>query len=454
MSKKTALDFIANEAWAIRPEWLETICAIAEREHEYAGNIEALEQKLGRPLNNTYAVTMRDGVAILPMTGPLFRHANLMTQLSGATSYSTLATDLRAAVDNPAVTAIVLNIDSPGGEVRGVNELAKQIKAVRGVKPIVAYIGGSGASAAYWLASAADEIVADEVATIGSIGASLGVKVTAERAGEKSYTFVSSQSPLKNAAADTTEGATELQRLVNEYAQVFVETVAANRGVSVEDVLANYGKGTVFAGKAALERGMVDSIGTLEGLVARLSESKTASGGYFKGAIAMTTQEQAAKFAAENPEAAALLRAEGSASAGTASAEAIATARAEGAQAERDRIQAVRAQALAGHEELIETLAFDGKTTGEQAAVAVLAAEREKVKTAGQARFKGAKAPITQAAAEDDPDNSEGDGKGKVVSFNGHQANSARVDLDAKAKAYAKEHGVDYVTAVKAVSKN
>lgn len=449
MSKRTALDFIANESWAIRPEWLETICAIAEREHEYAGNIEALEQKLGRPLNNTYAVTMRDGVALLPVTGPMFRHANLMTQLSGATSYASLATDLRAAVDNPAVSAIVLNIDSPGGEVRGVNELAKQIKAVRGVKPIVAYIGGSGASAAYWLASAADRIVADEVSTIGSIGAMLGVKVSAERAGEKSYTFVSNQSPLKNASPDTTEGAAELQRLVNEYAQVFVETVAANRGVSVDTVLQDYGQGAVFAGKAALARGMVDSIGTLEGLIAELSGSKTAIGGNFKGAFSMTPQELAAKFAAENPEAAAVLRSEGKATAEAANADAITAARAEGAQAERDRIQAVRAQALAGHEDLIETLAFDGKTTGEQAAVAVLAAERSRVDAAGKARFDKAK-PMAQAAAEDDP---EGEGDGKVVSMNGHQVKADRMKLDADAKAYAEKHGVDYVTALKAVSK-
>ena len=444
MSKKTALDFVANEAWAIRPEWLETICSIAEREHEYAGNIEALEQKLGRPLNNTYAVTMRDGVALLPVTGPLFRHANLMTQLSGATSYSSLATDLRAAVDNPAVRAIVLNIDSPGGEVRGVNELAKQIKAVRGVKPIVAYIGGSGASAAYWLASAADRIVADEVSTIGSIGAMMGVSVRGERPGEKSYSFVSSQSPLKNASPETSEGAAELQRLVNEYAQVFVDTVAANRGVSVDTVLQEYGQGTVFAGNAALSRGMVDSIGTLEGLIAELSGSKTAMGGNFKGAISMTPQELAAKFAAENPEAAAILRTEGQAAAEADNADALAAARAEGAQAERDRIQAVRAQALAGHEELIETLAMDGKTTGEQAAVAILAAEKARVTAAGEARFSKAE-PIAQGAAEGD---AAAEGEKKQAPAAKELAAKARAKV---AEAAAKGQTISYTEAVNAV---
>lgn len=430
MSKKTALEFIANEPWAIREEWLETICSIAERENEYANNLTALEQKLGRPLNNTHSVSVRDGVAIVPVAGPLFRHANLFTMLSGATSYDLLATDIRAAVDDPSVSAIILSLDSPGGAVSGVNELAKQIYAVRGTKPIVAYVGGQACSAGYWLASACDEIVADDVATIGSIGASLGVRISADRAGEKSYTFVSSQSPLKNASPETEAGSAELKRLVDEYAQVFVESVAKYRGETVQNVLTNYGQGAVFAGTAALQRGMVDKIGTLEGVIASLSEKRAAAyGGKFKGASAMTPQEQAAAFAAEHPEAAALLRTEGSAG-------------------ERARIAAVREQSLPGHEDLIETLAADGVTTGEQAAVAVLAAERERVKAAGESRFAGAQAPIKQAAAADD----ETDAGDKVVSINGRQVNAERAKLDAAAKAYAKEHGVDYVTAVHAVS--
>lgn len=417
MTKRTALSFIANEPWAIREEWLDTICSIAQREHEYANNVEALEQRMGRPLSNTQRTTVRDGVAIVPITGPLFRHANLMTEVSGATSYSMLATDIRAAVDDPTVSAIVLNIDSPGGAVKGVNELSKQIADVRGIKPIVAYVGGDAASAAYWLASAADEIVADDAATIGSIGAMIGVRLGESRSGEKSYTFVSSQSPLKNASPETDQGAREIQRLTDELAQVFIETVAKNRGITVESVLESYGQGAVFAGEAALKRGMVDRIGTLESVLAGLSSKNAVYGKQTQG-VFMTPQEMAAQFKAENPEAATILLAEGS-------------------ENERARIAAVRAQALKGHEALIEQLAADGVTTGEQAAVAVLAAERARVDALATARADDAPAPVAQAAAEADPEQ---------VSVNDRAA------LDAAAKQYMADHKVDYITAVKAVS--
>ena len=433
MTKRTALHFIANEAWAIRPDALETICAVAEREHEFAGNIEALEQKLGRPLGNTHAVSVRDGVAMVPVSGPLFRYANMFTQISGATAYSTLATDLRTAVDDPTVQAIALVLDSPGGEVRGLNELAKQVAAIRGVKPIVAYVGGQACSAAYWLASACDEIVADEMALVGSIGAMLNVKVTDGKPGERSYSFVSSMSPNKNAGPETEAGASQLQQLVDDMGHAFVEAVAKNRGVTVEDVLAKYGQGATFTGREALARGMVDSAGTLEGLIARLSESSKSAAmrGKFMGATAMTPQEQAAAFAAENAEAAALLRAEGSA-------------------AERDHILAVRAQALAGHEDLIEALAFDGKTTGPEAAVAILAAERARVEAAGNARFADAQPPVAAAPAEQDQQPAAADTRHS----SGLPVNADRAQLDAAAKAYAAEHGCDYLTAVKAVSKD
>lgn len=97
MTKRTALNFIANEPWAIREEWMDTICSIAVREHEYANDVVALEQRLGRPLSNTQATMVRDGVAIIPVSGPLFRHANMMTELSGATSYDMLSKEIGRA---------------------------------------------------------------------------------------------------------------------------------------------------------------------------------------------------------------------------------------------------------------------------------------------------------------------------------------------------------------------
>jgi len=270
---RSVIDAITATNWAIQEEWLHTIAAIAEREHEYAGNIEALEQKLGRPLNNTHDVTVRDGVAIVPIVGPLFRRADFFSKISGATSYDTIARDIREASDNPYIHSILLNIDSPGGEVNGVSELANQIYSLRGKKKVIAYASGTMASAAYWLGSAADSIVASETAMIGSIGAMVSMRVDSENPKTKSYKFVSSQSPLKNASPETDIGAREIQRVVDELAQVFIDTVARQRGINAQGVLDNYGQGSVFVGGEAKKRSMVDEIGIFETIVNDLIRS-------------------------------------------------------------------------------------------------------------------------------------------------------------------------------------
>ncbi|MCC3862679.1 S49 family peptidase, partial [Emcibacteraceae bacterium Y4] len=129
---------------------------IAARQNEPP---EAVAAKLGRELQNTHRLEMRENIAVLPLVGPLFRYANLFTQVSGASSYELLAKDFTAALENPEVQAIVLNIDSPGGEVNGCAELADMIYEARGRKPVIAYASGDAASGAYWIAAAADEIV-------------------------------------------------------------------------------------------------------------------------------------------------------------------------------------------------------------------------------------------------------------------------------------------------------
>ena len=158
---------ITGDPWAITETALHTILEIAARENERP---EAVAAKLGRELQNTYQVTEREGVAILPITGPLFRYANLFTKVSGASSYELIARDFTAALENPQIKAIILDIDSPGGEVNGVSELSNMIFEARGKKPVSAYASGDAASGAYWIASAADEIVVSETAALGSIG--------------------------------------------------------------------------------------------------------------------------------------------------------------------------------------------------------------------------------------------------------------------------------------------
>lgn len=258
---------IAGEPWAITETALHTILEIAARENE---SPQAVAAKLGRNLQNTYSVTERDGVAIIPVAGPLFRYANLFTMISGASSYELIARDFTAALENPNIKGIILDIDSPGGEVNGVSELSNMVYAARGKKPVVAYASGDAASGAYWIASAADEIVVSETSALGSIGV---VGMYQGKSGKSAETveIVSSQSPHKRLDPTSDEGRNRLQTRIDSMADVFIGTIARNRDVSAEDVQSHYGGGDVMIGAKAVSAGLADRIGSLEGLIAELS---------------------------------------------------------------------------------------------------------------------------------------------------------------------------------------
>lgn len=264
------LSRITSEPWAITSESMEMILQILQRENE---SPQAVAARLGRPLDNTYAVENRDGIAVLPVNGPLFRYADFFTEISGATSYDRLATDFARSRDDTRISSILLNLDSPGGEANGCSEFADMVFASRGIKPIVAYVGGSACSAAYWIASAADEIVIGDTAILGSIGTVLGIADTRERdakAGVRRMEIVSSQSPYKRVDPTTEEGHGRLLARVDALSEVFIAKVARNRGVSVDTVMREFGQGDVFVGQAAVQAGLADRVGSFEALVAEM----------------------------------------------------------------------------------------------------------------------------------------------------------------------------------------
>lgn len=268
-----AFSIAASRPWMIQGEWLETILAIANSRGE-GFDLEALQTKLGRPLDNTRAVRMIDGVAVIPIAGPIFRYANLFSEISGATSTQVLATDIRTALDNPYVQGIALDINSPGGEVAGISELANLIHGGRKQKPIIAYAGGSMASAAYWIGAAASEVVADATAVIGSIGIVMAYQDTSKR-DEKSdvrrVEIVSSSAPDKRMDPSTDAGRVKVQAMVDSLEEVFIGSVAKYRKTTPEKVKSDFGRGGVLVGAQAKAAGMVDRIGSLESVIAELA---------------------------------------------------------------------------------------------------------------------------------------------------------------------------------------
>lgn len=312
-----AFDVAASMLWAILPEYLQTILESAarvdsapeataeriaraiEKREARDGNPAAVETRKGEVMPGARTVRVRGdapGVAIIPVTGPIFRYANLFTAFSGGTSTELLARDIQAAIDNPQIKALLLNIDSPGGEAFGINELANVIAA--SPKPVTAYVSGAGASGAYWLAAAADEIVIDDMALIGSIGVVMAVPDSAKRnAAMGVYEFVSSQSPNKRPKVDSESGAQRYQTRVDDMAAVFIAAVATHRGVSEEKVINDFGAGDVLVGKKAVKAGLADRIGSFEAVLAEMGAGK-----WKKKKKTMATADAVAETENEKPE--------------------------------------------------------------------------------------------------------------------------------------------------------
>jgi signal peptide peptidase SppA len=237
--------------------------------------------------------TVSNGIATVPVYGTIAKRANLVTRYSGGTSAELLASNIKKLANDPLISGIVLDVDSPGGAIDGTKALADVIFEVRGKKPIVAVCDGQMCSAAYWIASAADEILASETSLVGSIGVVLthydmsekdkkvGVVKTDIYAGK--YKRIAGENrPLDK------EGKEYLQGMVDDVYAVFLANVARNRGASVEQVL-EMAEGRVFVGSKAKDAGLVDRIGSLETAVSIITERRRTS---------MTMEELKAKLEA------------------------------------------------------------------------------------------------------------------------------------------------------------
>jgi ClpP class serine protease len=259
----TPLDFLLGQPWALSGDHLQDLLEVFG-----ATPPQALAARAGEPMEGvSYAV--RNGVAVLPVKGVIARRGNWLTDLFGMPTTERLARDYQAALDDPAIHAVALDIDSPGGQASGISELAGMIRAGSARKPTVAYVGSLAASAGYWLASAAQEIVAHKTAQLGSIGVIQPVRVTGDK---RTIEFVSSQSPNKNPDPKTDAGRAQIQETVDALAGVFIDSVAEYRGKKPEQVINDFGSGGVKVGRHAVASGMADRLGSLEGVIKELAQ--------------------------------------------------------------------------------------------------------------------------------------------------------------------------------------
>ncbi len=400
-------EHIARTPWAITEEAMETICDIADRLNDEEGFINAIQRREGERLATPGAATVVNGVAVIPVTGPMFRRANLMTAISGATSTEILAKTIGEALADPAVNSIVLDVDSPGGEVNGSHELSELIFSARDEKPLTAFVSNRAESAALWVATAAAEVVASPTSRIGSLGAVLGVVEFKGRGDARRLEMVSSQSPKKRLDPFSIEGQADLQSQVDAIGAVFVKDVARNRGVDEETALADFGQGATFVGEAAFEAGLVDRIGTLESVIQDHRENHSrrdggtqslAAGGDSTsqaGDSGMDKTEEGKTPAAQQP---VIDRAFLNANHSDLVTEIHGEGCIAGADAERERLLAIEAIEARGLEQLKAELKLDANCSAGEAALRVLAAQKERSDAKSLAHIDALKA--TEAKLE------------------------------------------------------
>lgn len=227
---------------------------------------------------NSKRMGQRGDVGLVYVEGPLLKYESWITGLLGLTTYESLRQDFQSAMDDPDIKAILLKVDTPGGEASGCDEVARAIFEARGKKPITAYVSGMACSAGYWIASAADRIIASDGAIVGSIGVAMTVADYSKRDKERGIRrtdFVSSQSPNKKPDGETDAGSARLQKMVDDMADVFVSAVAKYRSVTKDTVINRFGKGGVEIGAKAVKAGLADEVGQFEAVLSRL-QARTA----------------------------------------------------------------------------------------------------------------------------------------------------------------------------------
>ena len=277
--KTYVLQAFMETPWAILPSKLAMLEDIVAR--HVAGEKLSAEEIQARingavPPQNTQV----NSVAVMRVFGTIAPRTNMLTNMSGGTTAEALGKQFADLVNDPQVSAIVLDVNSPGGQVGGIEELSKKIFDARGTKPIVAVANHLMASAAYWIGTAADEIVVTPSGEVGSIGvfaahqdisAQLekeGIKVSLIKAG-KYKAEANPYEPLSD------EARSAIQENVSDIYGSFVDAVARNRGVKPAAVRTGFGEGRVVSAKQAIELGMADRIGTLDEVINQLLNNST-----------------------------------------------------------------------------------------------------------------------------------------------------------------------------------
>lgn len=262
---------LTGRPWAIAPARLEALLG-GVATLTAGGDLPPWLQEMSR--RQDYTVT-ESGIAVIPIVGPLVARGDWLATLLGATEYGAVADALAAVADDPAVRGIVLEMDSPGGEVGGLFDLVDAIGAMKGRsgKPMWAVASEAALSAAYAIASVADRLYVTRTGEVGSIGvvavhldesgadAMAGLKWTLIHAGARK-TDGNPHEPLSPRAV------ADIQADVDRLYEQLTAIVAGNRELRVDAVRVT--EAAIYRGALAVDAGLADRVGTIAHAIADL----------------------------------------------------------------------------------------------------------------------------------------------------------------------------------------
>ena len=351
---------------------------------------------------------VHEGVAIINVSGALVHRTRMTADSTMLLGYNDIIAATEAAMDDPNIHAILQVWDSPGGEVQGAFEAASRLFDLRGKKPMKAIADGMAASAAYLSGSAADELIVTGTGYAGSIGVvarhvdfsqalkTEGIQVTHIFAGAHKVDG-NPYEPLPAAVRD------EWQAEIDGIYADFVGAVARHMGLDPKAIKKTQAR--TYRGQAAVDAGLASRVATTDQIITELAASRTRS--YPSGqTVRANANDTGVSMSGTTPvggQTAALTLASASlADIKTHRPDVVAAITQEAVTAELARQSGVRANALPGHEKMVEAMATDGKTTPEQAAMAVLSAERAARDAAAQAHKADAPAAVSSGPAPTD----------------------------------------------------
>lgn len=293
MAKKVN-DLFFMRPWAIEEDALHVISEVLTRHSEGIKlSKEEIAAAIGNKKDKTTQMEIQNGVAMIPIQGVITKKYSWINDVSfgGGASTEQIKKDIQAAIEDKSVHTIALNIDSPGGSVDGVPELADFISAAKKKKKIYAYTDGDMASAAYWIGSSADKVFATVASRVGSIGVYSVVQdwtVANHNAGLKTEVIKAGKD---KAAGHPDKPFTEddravFQKQVNTFYKMFTDAVKKNRKMT-DSKISEVATGRVFIGEQALEAGLIDGIDSIDSIL-----SGDVSGSFAAGAHKISGENQ------------------------------------------------------------------------------------------------------------------------------------------------------------------